>query len=84
MRIDFKYSAIVYSDEVDIYDVSFIIIDENEKTIECNDQRGFAIANIHYKNSKECGFIPDGEDGRMSGDFFDLVENGELIYTEGE
>lgn len=80
MRIDFRYGALVYTDDVDIYNVSFIIVDKEKKKIECNNDYGFVIAMIHYKEMKECSFIPDGENGRMSGDFIDIVKNGEFIY----
>lgn len=78
MRIDFNPYAIIYTDDTDIYDVYFIIIDETEETIDVCDNQGFSIANIHYKNAKEIGCLYYGDDERLNGDSDIIVENGEL------
>ncbi|MBR3209098.1 MAG: hypothetical protein IKF82_02400 [Bacilli bacterium] len=82
MRIDFKPYALLYTDEVDIYDVHFIIVDEEEKTIDVCDESGFSIAGIHYKNSKEIGFLKYNERERLTGDYETIIKNGKLEFKE--
>ena len=79
MKIDFNPYAIVFTENTDIYDVHFIIIDEEDKTIDCNDQNGFSIANIHYENAEEVGYIPFTSDERISPDDEIIIKNGELV-----
>lgn len=84
MRIDFYPYALVCTDAVDIYDVHFIIIDEHEKTIDCSDQHGFSIANIHYQECKEVEILKYDKNERLNGDFEIIVQNGQLIYNKGD
>lgn len=71
--------AIVFTDDTSIYDVYLLIIDEEEKTIECNDMNGFVIALIHYDDTEDCGFINyDGNDDILPY-AEELVENGKLV-----
>lgn len=84
MRFDFNPTAIVYTDSTDIYDVYFLIIDKDDKTIELNDQSGFSIGLIHYENCEECGYMPHSTDLKLNGENFPLVKNGELIFEGGE
>lgn len=79
MRIDFNPYAIVYTDDTDIYDVYFIIIDETEKTIDLCDNNGFSIGNVHYENAKEIGCLYYDENERLNGDSDIIVQNGNLI-----
>ena len=81
MRIDFKPYALIYSDDADIYDVYFIIIDDGDKTIDCCDQHGFSIAKIFYAKSEEIGYLKYDENERLSGDDDIIVKNGELVMT---
>lgn len=78
MRIDFNPYALVYTDDTDIYDVYFIIIDEAEKTIDLCDNHGFSIGNVHYENAKEIGYLYYDENERLNGDSDIIVENGKL------
>lgn len=79
MKIEFNPYAIVYTDYTDIYDVHFIIIDEEDKTIDVCDVGGFSIANIHYAEAKEIGYLIYTSDERLSGDNEILVKNGEVV-----
>lgn len=79
MKIDFNPYALVYTDDTDIYDVYFIIIDETEKTIDLCDSNGFSIGNVHYENSKEIGCLYYDDNERLNGDSDIIVKNGELI-----
>ena len=79
MRIDFNPYVIVYTDDTDIYDVHLIIIDTEEKTIDCCDTYGMSIAGIHYENAKEIGYLKYNEKERLTGDSEILVKNGKLI-----
>lgn len=81
MRIDFEPYAIVYTDHTDIYDVHFIIIDEEEKFLELNDANGFVIAGIHYEGIKEVGYLTYNEKERLTGDKYSLIKNGKLIFN---
>lgn len=78
MRIDFSPYVLMYTDDTDIYDVHFIIIDEENKTIDCCDEYGFSIAGIHYKNSEEIGYLTYNERERLTGDSEILIKNGKL------
>lgn len=78
MRIDFKPYAIIYTDDTSIYDVSSIIIDDVEKTIDVSDTDGFSIANISYWKTKEVGCLYYDENERLNGDSDIIVKNGEL------
>lgn len=82
MRIDFYPYGLLYTDDIDIYDVHFIIIDEEEKTIDVCDQHGFSIANIHYENIKEIECLLYDEKERLNGETLDIVKNGKLIYNK--
>ena len=79
MKIDFNPYAIVYTDDVSIYDVSFIIIDENDKTIDVCDQSGFSRAGITYLNCEEIGYMPFTSNERLTGETVILIKNGELV-----
>lgn len=79
MKINFTPYAIVYTDTVDIYDVYFIIIDTEEKTIDCSDSNGFSIANIHYEECNEIGFLEYDERERLTGDSHIIVKNGKVV-----
>ena len=71
--------AIVFTDDTSIYDVYLLIIDEEEKTIECNDMNGFVIALIHYDDTEDCGFINYDGYGNILPYAEELVENGKLV-----
>ena len=79
MRIDFNPTALVFTDATDIHDVYFIIIDEDEKTIDCSDNMGMSIANIHYKECEECGYLPYNHEGRLTGEQITFIKDGKLI-----
>lgn len=79
MKINFSPYAIIYTDYTDIYDVHFIIIDEEAKTIDCSDEYGFSIAAIHYAEAKEIGYLIYTSDERLSGDSEILIKNGEVV-----
>lgn len=79
MKIDFNPSALVFTDVTDIYDVYFMIIDGDEKTIDCSDNTGMSIAYIHYEDCKECGYLPYSDDGKLTGDVVSFIKDGELI-----
>lgn len=79
MRIDLKPYGLVYSGDTDIYDVDFLIIDEEEKTIECNSSSGFAIANIHYDECDEVGYLEYGDDERLTGNDITIAKDGKLV-----
>lgn len=79
MKIDFNPYAIVYTDDVSIYDVSFIIIDEGDRTIDICDQSGFSIAGIEYSECKEIGYMPYNTNERLTGETVIIIKNGELV-----
>lgn len=80
MKINFTPYAIVYTDTVDIYDVYFIIIDTEEKTIDCSDSYGFSIANIHYEDCNEIGYLEyDEKEERLNGESHIIIKNGEVV-----
>lgn len=80
-KIEFEPYGLVYTDNVDIYDVAFIIIDEGEKTIDLCDQWGMSIGNIHYENEKEVGYLKYDKDERLTGDYETIIKNGEVVIT---
>ena len=77
-KIDLN-GATVFSDDCNIYDVYMLIIDEDEKSIDCSDANGFTIALIYYEDSESCGFINCDENGRLKGYAEELVKNGMLV-----
>lgn len=79
MKIDFNPYAIVYTDNTDIYDVSFIIVDEENKTIDVCDTTDFSIAGIHYQECEEIGYLPYTTDERLQGNTVVIIKNGELV-----
>ena len=79
MRVDFNPSALVFTDATDIYDVYFLIIDEDEKTIDCSDNNGMSIANIHYSECETIGYLPYNNEGKFTGEQVIIIKNGELI-----
>lgn len=81
MKIEFEPYGLVYTDNVDIYDVKFIIIDKEEKTIDLCDQWGMSIGNIHYENEKEVGYLKYNKDERLTGDDEIIIKNGEVVIT---
>ncbi len=81
MKIEFNPYAIVYTDETDIYDVHFIIINEEDKTIDCCDERGFAIAGIHYAKAEVIGYLTYNYRERLTGDSYILIKNGKLVIN---
>ena len=81
MRIDFNPYVLMYTDDTDIYDVYFIIIDEEEKTIDCCTSSGFSIAMIHYKDTKEIGYLEYDTNERLTGEDIILVKNGKLVIN---
>lgn len=78
MRLDFDPYAMMFTDTVSIYDVYFIIIDEDDGTIECNDQFGMIIGLIHYKNCEEVGYLKYNHFEELTGDEELIVKNGKL------
>ena len=78
MKINLN-GAIVFSQDCSIYEVYSIIIDNDEKTIECNDINGFTIALIHYEESDECGYINYDEKGNIMPYAEEIVKNGKLV-----
>ena len=79
MRIDFNPYVLMYTDDTDIYDVYFIIIDKKEKTIDCCTSSGFSIAMIHYEDAKEIGYLEYDTNERLTGEDITLVKNGKLV-----
>ena len=79
MRIDFNPYVLMYTDNTDIYDVHFIIIDEEENTIDCCANNGFSIAMIHYKDTKEIGYLKYDMNERLTDEDIILVKNGKLV-----
>lgn len=79
MRIDFTPYSLLYTDNVSIYDVSFIIIDEEDKTIDASDQNGMMIACIHYKNEEEVGYLTYNNNDELTGNSEIIVKCGELV-----
>lgn len=78
MRIDFEPYALLYTDNVDIYDVYFIIVDEEEKTIDVCDSNGFSIGNIHYEDCKIVGYLSYNYNDELTGNGNIIVKNGSL------
>lgn len=76
-KIEFNPYALLYTENVDIYDVYFIII--GDETIEVCDMNGFGIANIHYKECEEVGYIKYNKRERITDDDITIVKNGELV-----
>lgn len=79
MRIDFTPYSLLYTDNVSIYDVSFIIIDEENKTIDASDQNGMMIAYIHYENEEEIGYLTYNNNDELTGNGEIIVKCGELV-----
>lgn len=79
MRIDFTPYSLLYTDNVSIYDVSFIIIDEENKTIDASDQNGMMIAYINYENEKEIGYLTYNNNDELTGNSEIIVKCGELV-----
>ena len=79
MKITFNSYATVDSGITDIYDVHFIIIDEEQKTIECNDTNGMAIGTIFYEECEECAYLPMDNYDRLTGERIIIVKNGRLV-----
>lgn len=79
MRIDFNPYVLMYTDDTDIYDVYFIIIDKEEKTIDCCTGNGFSIAMIHYEDAKEIGYLKYDMNERLTDEEIILVKNGKLV-----
>ena len=80
MKIEL-HDAIIVTETVSIYEVYLLIIDEEEKTIDCSDSGGMTIAMIHYENEKYCEILlRDYDDDRLNGNTIDLIKNGQLIY----
>lgn len=78
MRLDFRPYALVYTDNVNIADVHFIIIDEHDRTIECNDEYGMVIALIYYQDCEEVGYLKYNHFEELTGDSETIVKNGKL------
>lgn len=79
MKIDFNPYVIIYTDDTDIYDVRFIIIDKKDKTIDCCDSNGFSIAGIHYENAKEIGCLYYNNRERLTGESDIIIQNGKVV-----
>ena len=79
MRIDFTPYSLLYTDNVSIYDVSFIIIDEEDKTIDASDQNDMMIACIHYENEEEVGYLTYNNNDELTGNSEIIVKCGELV-----
>lgn len=79
MKIAFNNYATVDSGTTDIYDVYFIIIDEEQKTIECNDYNGMAIGTIFYEECEECAYLPIDNNDRLTGERIIIVKNGKVV-----
>lgn len=81
MRIDEK--GVLYTDNVDIYEVGFIIIDESEKSIDVCADDGFSIGKIMYENENKIGIIKyDNKTKCFSGDNVIIFQNGKLVYKK--
>ena len=55
-KIEFKPYALVHTDNVDIYEVHSLFIDEDEKSIDLCDEWNMSMGKIHYEDCKtvEC------------------------------
>lgn len=84
MRIQFSPYVLIYTDNVDVYDVYQIVINEEEKTIDCSDNNGFMIANIHYENLNEVGCLKYDENERLTGESKTIIEKGNIVYGVDE
>lgn len=80
MRIQFSPYVLIYTDNVDVYDVHQIVIDESEKTIDCSDSNGFMLANIHYENLNKVGCLKYDENEKLTGESEIIIEKGNIIY----
>ena len=80
MRINEK--GILYTDNVDIYEVGFIIIDESEKTIDVCADSGFSLGQVSYENENEVGIITYDNNGYLTGDTVIIISNGKIVYKK--
>ena len=79
MRINFNPYVLIYTDDTSIFDVHFIIIDKEEKTIDCCDEYGMSIAMIHYKDCEEVGYLKYNNKERFTGDVEIIIKNGKVV-----
>ena len=83
MKLEFEPYVVICTGNVDIYDINMIIIDEEDKTIDCSDINGFTIAVINYENEEEVGYLEYDEKELLTGESYPIVKNGEIVVKEG-
>lgn len=84
MKIEFTPFGLIYTDDTDIYDVKGIIIDEEDKKIDAYDEYGMSIATIHYEDSRAVGVKKYDMEGKLTGDWKDIINYGEIIHDESD
>lgn len=84
MKLYMRYGGLVMTSTCTFYDPYLLIIDEDEKTIEINDNMGMVEGMIHYKNEEEVTIMRRNEKDELDGNEIPIVENGELIYKKEE
>lgn len=84
MRIELKYGACIYCDNVSIDNIYSIDINEKDKTIELNGFNNFVEAWINYYDEvEEVSILKYNDSGDIDiGYEIPIIENGKLVYNK--
>ena len=82
MKIYLRYGGVVMTPSCAFLDPYMLIVDEDEKTIEINDNMGMVEGIIYYENEKYVDINRRNENNRLLGDVVPIVKDGEVIYKE--
>lgn len=78
MKITFKPYALVATDNVDVYEVHSLFIDEDEKTIDLCDEWNMSMGNIHYEDCEFVECLTYDENEMLTGETEIIVKNGKI------
>lgn len=74
-KIEFKPYALVHTDNVDIYEVHSLFIDEDEKSIDLCDEWNMSMGKIYYEDCKTVECLIYNEYEKLTGEVKTIIEN---------
>ncbi len=74
-KIEFKPYTLVHTDNVDIYEVHSLFIDEDEKSIDLCDEWNMSMGKIYYEDCKTVECLIYDENERLTGEIKTIIKN---------
>lgn len=77
-KIEFKPYALVHTDNVDIYEVHSLFIDEDEKSIDICDEWNMSMGKIYYEDCKTVECLTYDKNERLTGEIKTIIKNAKI------